>query len=132
MRLPAEVKAKWLEALRSGKYKQTQDVLYSPETKGFCCLGVLEHCMLDGHVEKMYENKVNMIGKFAGLPSKKFWDGIGLQYRDDEHIYVEKSYSNNEAGWYIGGIIEYLANLNDYGANFSTIADVIETEVDSY
>src|ERR1043165_7751454 len=29
---------KWVAALRSGKYKQGRDVLYSP--KGYCCLGV--------------------------------------------------------------------------------------------
>jgi hypothetical protein len=37
-KLNPEFKAKWLEALRSGKYKQTTGVLRSAE--GFCCLGV--------------------------------------------------------------------------------------------
>jgi hypothetical protein len=35
-----EVKAKWLEALRSGKYIRTAGELRSP-TNGYCCLGVL-------------------------------------------------------------------------------------------
>lgn len=30
---------RWVKALRSGKYKQTRDVLHDSE--GFCCLGVL-------------------------------------------------------------------------------------------
>lgn len=34
-----ELKAKWLEALRSGKYSQTTKVLQ--DSTGFCCLGVL-------------------------------------------------------------------------------------------
>lgn len=34
-----ELKAKWIEALRSGKYQQTQHRL--KDDKGFCCLGVL-------------------------------------------------------------------------------------------
>jgi hypothetical protein len=45
-----ELKAKWLEALRSGKYKQTQGVLNRVKEEhiagvvkpvGMCCLGVL-------------------------------------------------------------------------------------------
>lgn len=34
-----EIKVKWLEALRSGQYKQTKHRL--KDEKGFCCLGVL-------------------------------------------------------------------------------------------
>lgn len=38
------LKAKWIEALRSGEYKQTQHKL--KDNIGFCCLGVL--CDLQG------------------------------------------------------------------------------------
>lgn len=38
-RLDPTLKAKWLEALRSGKYAQTQKALN--DGQGFCCLGVL-------------------------------------------------------------------------------------------
>jgi hypothetical protein len=34
-----EIKARWVAALRSGEYQQTQGVLQNSE--GFCCLGVL-------------------------------------------------------------------------------------------
>ena len=46
-----EIKRKWVAALESGEYKQAEGVLYDPFTKGFCCLGVLQHCLLDGKVE---------------------------------------------------------------------------------
>lgn len=44
-----EVKEKWVNALRSGEYKQCRNTLRKPDTKGFnykshyrhCCLGVL-------------------------------------------------------------------------------------------
>lgn len=36
-----DVKQRWVTALRSGKYKQTRDILADPMTKGYCCLGVL-------------------------------------------------------------------------------------------
>lgn len=37
--LKEEVKKEWVEALRSGEYKQTQ--YYLKDTEGYCCLGVL-------------------------------------------------------------------------------------------
>lgn len=36
-----KLKAKWVRALRSGKYKQGPCVLYRPTDKTFCCMGVL-------------------------------------------------------------------------------------------
>src|SRR6185503_10300407 len=39
-RMNPEFKAKWLEALRSGRYQQATDVLRD-ESNCFCCLGVL-------------------------------------------------------------------------------------------
>lgn len=39
-KLSPEVKARWLEALRSGKYKQGREML-RPNRNCFCCLGVL-------------------------------------------------------------------------------------------
>ena len=36
-----ELKAKWVAALRSGKYQQTTGMLRESESNGFCCLGVL-------------------------------------------------------------------------------------------
>ncbi len=38
-KLPTELKTAWLEALRSGEYKQTRMCLR--DTDGYCCLGVL-------------------------------------------------------------------------------------------
>lgn len=35
------VKKMWVDALRSGQYKQGTDALYTPETNSYCCLGVL-------------------------------------------------------------------------------------------
>jgi len=43
-KLSLDIKQKWVEALRSGKYNQTIGVLYNGNNKnGFCCLGVLGH-----------------------------------------------------------------------------------------
>jgi hypothetical protein len=37
--MDAEIKTKWVEALRSGKYEQTRHTVR--DHRGFCCLGVL-------------------------------------------------------------------------------------------
>lgn len=41
MKFSAEIKAKWLEALRSGTYPQGKDYLYKSDPERYCCLGVL-------------------------------------------------------------------------------------------
>jgi len=43
--MDAGLKEKWIKALRSGEYEQTQGLLHRGET-GFCCLGVL--CEISG------------------------------------------------------------------------------------
>ena len=39
-KLPKRFKNKWINALRSGKYKQGQSDLYNENKDTFCCLGV--------------------------------------------------------------------------------------------
>jgi len=39
--MDAQLKAKWVEALRSGKFKQGEGRLHEPKEDSFCCLGVL-------------------------------------------------------------------------------------------
>lgn len=51
MGMKPEVKSKWISALRSGDYKQTEGQLNNSE--GLCCLGVLcELAVQDGVIEK--------------------------------------------------------------------------------
>lgn len=44
---------KWLAALRSGKYKQTNGVLHNYANGGFCCLGVAAHVCLGAEPLKL-------------------------------------------------------------------------------
>jgi hypothetical protein len=48
MKMKAEDKAKWLEALRSGEYNQIDNTLHAEGA--YCCLGVLQK-VLDGSCE---------------------------------------------------------------------------------
>jgi hypothetical protein len=39
--MDAQLKAKWVEALRSGEFKQAQSELHDTRNDSYCCLGVL-------------------------------------------------------------------------------------------
>lgn len=102
----AELKAKWIEALRSGKYKQGRTQLRS-DNDAFCCLGVL--CDIEPDVT--WEKKTGSYdavydSEFDGgeLPSSfREWAGISS---DREQELIEMN--------------------DDYGKSFAEIADYIE------
>ena len=50
-----KLKQDWVEALRSGKYKQGRRALYKPYTEAYCCLGVL--CKVAGKMESLGKDK---------------------------------------------------------------------------
>jgi len=39
--MDAQLKAKWIEGLRSGEFKQADGILHDKKEEGYCCLGVL-------------------------------------------------------------------------------------------
>ena len=118
------IKQRWLEALRSGEYKQTKENLQNSD--GFCCLGVL----CDLHAKERGTNWVRktdgyeLYGETQILPlSVQEWSGL-----------------NND----IGGLVDFeyerygvmyvksesLPELNDtWNKNFNEIADLIETQL---
>lgn len=87
----------WVKALRSGKFKQTTNVLY--DGKGYCCLGVLCRLHANEH-HKTFRNKIasnhekyyldqcslppNQVVKWAGLNgSNPVVEGNSLGYSND-------------------------------------------------
>jgi hypothetical protein len=107
---------KWIEALRSGKFKQTRGLLKHEDA--FCGLGVA--CEIYRKTRKKGSIKwVNgaIFGSTGILPIQVMkWLGIKNQYGT--------SYSN---GLVNGSVI----SLNDNGASFSKIADFIERNADN-
>lgn len=104
--MDAELKAKWIEALRSGKYEQGNRFLQSVDHK-FCCLGVL--CEVAGMVGSITTGTVKPCYTYDGhsglLPEE-------LSRKLDESIEM------------------YLIHMNDQlRNNFSEIADYIEEHV---
>lgn len=118
---------KWLEALRSGEYEQTKGKLYkSPEfvdlhggTVGYCCLGVLQHC-LTGETEK-YEN-----GEPLSLPSIDWLSKHGISFY--QHGYPNTRQSRPWVS--LGHKWNPLDYLNDTHVPFEVIADLIENHVE--
>lgn len=112
MNYKSVTRKQWIEALKSGEYKQGVCYLRTREDD-FCCLGVL--CMLAGaemhlhdaeYLVKTYDGD-SWIGQTATMPSQAFLNTVGKL--NLEH--------DNESG--------NLACLNDGGYTFEQIADLI-------
>lgn len=107
-----KLKAKWVAALRSGKYKQAQDRLR--RDGGYCCLGVL--CDVSGAGEWIEDGDGVLFFHAEGH------DDNGLDSYVDAALDMRL---RDLLG--INVIVESeLIDQNDAGASFSEIADYIE------
>ena len=118
-----KIKKLWVDALRSGEYKQGKNQLRN-EKNEFCCLGVLcnIHAQLHPKIAAKNKDQQYYYGDEDVLHQKLVeWAGL-----DDE----------------VGGVVKYrkkgediilrnwtLAELNDAGVCFHTIADLIEEQL---
>jgi len=116
LKLPADFKAKWVEALRSGDYEQGDYALRS--ASGFCCLGVA--CDMVG-----VEWKADRDGCYTTEAGNDFFptaDELGdqaisvLLQNTSLRNYLEEPVT----------VMREIANHNDIGVPFSEIADWIE------
>lgn len=127
--MDAKIKARWIKALRSGKYKQGQGRLRQPTPDGdeYCCLGVLCELAVKAKVipppvfsplgdgSQRYRYGVNGDVKGGLLPVVvSNWAGVS-----GSGAYGKKG------PYYFDG---YLTTDNDSGKDFNTIADIIERE----
>lgn len=109
-----ELKKKWVEALRSGKFKQTKKFLCTrkEDTQEYCCLGVLCEVM--------------------GIPKKKSYDNV-YSYEFIGGTYSTRGLSqtmrHTEFGRNGQRVHYALIAMNDSGKTFSEIADWIEKNV---
>lgn len=108
MAMNPEIKTKWIEALRSGKYQQTHGVLRRGDR--YCCLGVL--CSLNDDGEwtecsgEVYEFEINSKTNCSILP---------------DPVASEAKLSLDAQG--------KVATLNDSGKSFLEIANYIEANL---
>lgn len=109
--MKADVKQKWLEALRSGDYQQGKNVLRSSfgPANTYCCLGVL--CDILPQAEwKPYNGRW------------RIWHGFEI-----EESYVPQNLASELELTHPHQRI--LARMNDEGRSFEEIADYIEEYV---
>ena len=109
--LPKEFATKWVEALRSGKYSQTEATLCRPDTCEYCCLGVAG--AMTG-LDNIDMSELSDLSDFVDIFKTKyvFNDGI-KQLADNQKLQ------------------NVLTNLNDVDKlSFTEIADWIEANVE--
>jgi hypothetical protein len=115
-----EIKQRWLDALRSGKYNQGTGFLRRKDNE-FCCLGVLCDVVKDqtrGEWVEPYDgfDDYNVTGPWT------FADG------DGEHVDGYPSDLVYEVTGLDRDLAGALAGLNDAGDDFEYIADRIEEQ----
>lgn len=135
------VAEKWVKALRSKKYKQAKSVLKIKNKSGVvrhCCLGVL--CELYQQDMRKHKRKPlpvsaeNAHAHDSELPkTSQIYDFNGDVAHLPEHVrkWAGMRTDNGDLhgeSYDVDGITCWdLVSVNDHGANFQTIATVIET-----
>lgn len=125
-----DIKAKWVKALRSGKYKKTQGGL--KDTKGYCCLGVLTNLYIKETKKGKWVKEglhysfvgKNEEGEEALLPrAVQRWAGFQTSSPHlKKSVEVEGSYGKT--------FQDSLVGINDdTKKNFKFIADAIEKQL---
>ncbi len=105
--MDSALKAKWVEALRSGKYVQAKGCLRDsrPHGDGFCCLGVL--CDV---IDPEGWDDSGLFRLAHCFPPKEVMTEIG---------YPDEAEKQNSKFW-------TAAHMNDEGKSFDEIASYIE------
>jgi hypothetical protein len=128
--MKADIKDRWVNALRSGDYVQGTHCLLS-ESGSYCCLGVLcDLYMKESNEEMVWEatedsNGDKMkVGSFLGYTTilpEPIMEWAGLIDQSPSVIYVDM---DGDRGYFM------LSNLNDdYEASFHDIAELIEEQL---
>lgn len=130
------VKEKWINALTSGEYKQTRDILCrinSDGSKSYCCLGVLtdlyqKECDINPELKKL-EESIN----FSSSPEKCIaYTDLNIafmlpNYGTLSNSVIEWSELSNKRGFFDDGECKTLSFENDNGKTFEEIAEIINT-----
>lgn len=126
--MKADIKAKWVAALRSGQYEQTDSALRNDDS--YCCLGVLcdIYSQETGVVwEPDFFPKFTMHGNDNVLPMEvRRW--ADLPHEHGAYVAVSKRYDEGEETTVFHS--PSLTELNDqWQYDFRQIADVIEEQL---
>lgn len=116
-----QIKQEWIDALRSGEYEQGKGSLRDRDQR-YCCLGVLcDLAVKHGVIQApTYYEDVDQPESF-GLYIYEGQGGLLPQ-----SVVQWSGLSNNTGGFGDKFQRQTLVDMNDGGASFETIADIIE------
>jgi O-succinylbenzoate synthase len=116
-KLPVKFKEKWVAALRSGKYKQTEGHLYDLDNDGFCCIGVAANIC---GVSKDKLNNASLVNQTYDL---EVYDIVKKTKKFPSMLY---GHMNKFIELEYNPVVDKLADYNDGGKSFKWIASYIE------
>jgi hypothetical protein len=123
--MKAEVKQKWIEALRSGQYNQGKNALKKETIQGVehCCLGVLCELAIKDGVEIDVHQSTCTLAPNGAVSFNESHDFLPTVVQDWAELHTESIYVRKESEE-IG-----VHMLNDTGHSFAQIADLIEAQL---
>jgi len=140
--MKADIRRRWTAALRSGEYAQgSGQLLFEQADSGarqYCCLGVLcDLAARDGVVEGPVPHEDLGGGVQMAFVGASRWDGSpGVELADVVLPHAVADWAGIEGAdpWIVVGTDpaerERLSSLNDEGADFLEIADIIDEHGD--
>jgi len=131
-----QVKEKWIDALRSGKYEQGSEKLRGAD--GYCCLGVLcdlysqeknQEWDFRGYSENSEEESPDRMDYWYFDEESEFLpdsvrEWAGMTFKNPQ-VRVDVTEDENEDNWFYHSEI---ANLNDSGYSFVELSKLIEQQ----
>jgi len=127
-KMNSKIKKLWVNALRSGKFRQGQlRLVKKDENKHlkYCCLGVLCKLYIQETGDNIFsKDNYTFAGERYDLPKKvKKWAGLSSDQINEDTI-VSKS-KNSDDGYCVG----LIAINDDTEIGFKGIADIIEKQL---
>lgn len=140
MKMNPEIKQKWLEALRSGQYKQGANYLRTESAHGVChcCLGVLAEVIKDESVNGLGDVYIADSGTLSDQMVIKATDGECDDHREFSLIPASIALKHSPMGPGTADLSDSIiqqhdvemvgiAALNDdHGYSFEVLANIIE------
>lgn len=119
--MKADIKDKWLNALRSGDYKQCTGRLHKGE--GFCCLGVLTDLYAKEKGLEWHDSSMTAALDEGGAVYSLQGERNCLSTNIMEWAGLSSDYAHTSQ------VITDLIKMNDSGESFFTISNAIEVDL---
>lgn len=112
MAMDPVIKAKWVKALRSGRYKQGVGALYDPDSGRYCCLGVLCRVARAKEQDGVFEWKDPRLCNELNLPSD-LKRKLGITSAEEGKL-VKMNDGDPDKRWSLGEPFKSFPEIADY------------------